>query len=89
MPYVVPVAAAAHVFDADGGVREPAIALQLKTLGIEVVRVSQKFSSNGSLHRQAECDLRRHYLDTTFTELITELSLKVEGEFTGGCADSG
>src|SRR5205807_1302579 len=30
-------------------------------------------------HRQAECDLRRHYLDTTFTELITELSLKVEG----------
>jgi hypothetical protein len=30
-------------------------------------------------HRKAECDLRRHYLDTTFTELITELSLKVEG----------
>ncbi len=30
-------------------------------------------------HRKAECDLRRLYLDTTFTELITELSLKVEG----------
>ena len=30
-------------------------------------------------HRRAECDLRRLYLDTTFTELITELSLKVEG----------
>lgn len=30
-------------------------------------------------HRKDECDLRGHYLDTTFTELITELSLKVEG----------
>ncbi len=30
-------------------------------------------------HRRAECDLRRQYLDTTFTELITELSFKVEG----------
>jgi superfamily II DNA or RNA helicase len=29
-------------------------------------------------HRQAECDLRRHYLETTFTELIAEVSLKVE-----------
>jgi FMN reductase len=56
VPYVVPVASAAHVFDADGRVREPAIALQLKTLGIEVVRVGQKFSSNGSLHRQVECE---------------------------------
>jgi FMN reductase len=56
VPYVVPVAAAAHVFEADGRVREPAIALQLKTLGIEVVRVGQKFSSDGSLHRPAECE---------------------------------
>ena len=24
-------------------------------------------------HRKAECDLRRHYLETTFTDLITEL----------------
>jgi superfamily II DNA or RNA helicase len=30
-------------------------------------------------HRRAECDLRRLYLETTFTELIAELSLKVEG----------
>lgn len=29
-------------------------------------------------HRRAECDLRRHYLETTFTDLITELSLKLE-----------
>ncbi len=30
-------------------------------------------------HRQDECDLRRQYLETTFTELISELSYKVEG----------
>jgi superfamily II DNA or RNA helicase len=30
-------------------------------------------------HRQDECELRRQYLETTFTDLITELSLKVEG----------
>lgn len=30
-------------------------------------------------HRRAECDLRRQYLDTTFTELISDLSIKVEG----------
>ncbi|HVA49581.1 MAG TPA: helicase-related protein [Pirellulales bacterium] len=31
-----------------------------------------------SEHRRAECELRRHYLETTFTELITEQSLKLE-----------
>ncbi len=30
-------------------------------------------------HRRAECDLRRQYLDTTFTDLISDLSMKVEG----------
>jgi hypothetical protein len=34
----------------------PAIALQLKTLGMEVVRVTEKFSVDGSLHREAECE---------------------------------
>lgn len=29
-------------------------------------------------HRRAECDLRRQYLETTFTDLISELSLKLE-----------
>jgi superfamily II DNA or RNA helicase len=29
-------------------------------------------------HRRDECELRRHYLETTFTDLITELSLKLE-----------
>ena len=30
-------------------------------------------------HRREECDLRRQYLDTTFAELISDLSIKVEG----------
>ena len=40
VPYVVPIAAAARVFDADGTIREESVALQLKTLGQEVVRVA-------------------------------------------------
>jgi len=55
VPYVVPVASAARVFDADGRIQEPAVALQLTTLGEEVVRVAQKFASDDSLHRQTEC----------------------------------
>jgi FMN reductase len=55
VPYVVPVAAAARVFDADGRIQEQPVALQLKTLGEEVVRVAEKFASNASLHRQTEC----------------------------------
>jgi len=55
VPYVVPVAGASRVFDADGGVREQAVALQLKTLGEEAVRVAQKFASDDSLHRETEC----------------------------------
>ena len=57
VPFVVPVAAAPPVFDADGGVSEPAVALQLKTLGEEVVRVAGKFASDLSLHRPTECAL--------------------------------
>ncbi len=55
VPYVVPVAGASRVFDADGRIREPAVALQLKTLGEEAVRVARKFASDDSLHREAEC----------------------------------
>ena len=35
VPYVVPVAGAARVFDADGDIQDQAVALQLKTLGGE------------------------------------------------------
>jgi FMN reductase len=55
VPYVVPVASAARVFDPDGQVQEPGVELQLRTLGEEVVRVAEKFASDDSLHRGAEC----------------------------------
>ena len=55
VPYVVPVAAAARVFDSEGRILDQAVELQLKMLGGEVVRVAERFASDGSLHRQAEC----------------------------------
>jgi FMN reductase len=55
VPYVVPVAAAARVFDPAGRVQDQAVELQLKTLGKEVVRVAERFVADNSLHRQAEC----------------------------------
>ena len=55
VPYVVPVAAAARVFDREGRIHDQAIELQLKTLGGEVVRVAERFASDRSVHRQAEC----------------------------------
>ena len=56
VPYVVPVAAAARVFDPDGQVQDEAIELQLKQLGAEVVRVAQRFAADPALHRMSECD---------------------------------
>jgi FMN reductase len=55
VPYVVPIASAARVFDADGSVRDPGVHHQLLALGEEVVRVAGRFSADGSLHRQVEC----------------------------------
>ena len=55
VPYVVPVAAAARVFDREGRIHDQAVELQLKTLGGEVVRVAERFSSDRDVHRQAEC----------------------------------
>jgi hypothetical protein len=56
VPYVVPVAAAARVFDEDGRVHDAVVAEQLKALGGEVVRVAKRFAVDGSLHRAGECD---------------------------------
>ena len=56
VPYVVPVASAARVFDSEGRIRDQAIELQLKTLGSEVVRVAERFAADETVHRQAECD---------------------------------
>jgi FMN reductase len=55
VPYVVPVAAAARVFDRAGRIQDQAVELQLETLGGEVVRVAERFRADASLHRQAEC----------------------------------
>src|SRR6478672_4109370 len=56
VPYVVPVAAAARVFDEHGRVQDPVVEQQLITLGGEVVRVSERFAGDGSVHRASECD---------------------------------
>jgi FMN reductase len=55
VPYVVPVASAARVFDAEGRVHDPGVEQQLETLGSEVVRVAGRFAADVALHRHAEC----------------------------------
>jgi FMN reductase len=56
VPYVVPVAAAARVFDQDGKVQDAAVEAQLLTLGGEVVRVAKRFAADSTIHRVGECD---------------------------------
>jgi FMN reductase len=56
VPYVVPVASAARVFDPDGRIHDEGVELQLRRLGSEVVRVAGRFATDVSLHRQSECD---------------------------------
>jgi len=56
VPYVVPIASAARVFDPAGAVRDEGIETQLLTLGSEVVRVAGRFAADSSLHRGAECE---------------------------------
>jgi FMN reductase len=55
VPYVVPVATAARVFDPDGEVRDHAVEQQLVMLGGEVARVARRFAADEKLHRQQEC----------------------------------
>jgi FMN reductase len=56
VPYVVPVPAAARVFDQAGRVQDAMIEQQLKALGAEVVRVAERFAADPALHRASECD---------------------------------
>ena len=56
VPYVVPVASAARVFDRDGRILDAVVEQQLRTLGGEVVRVAHRFTADDSLHRASECD---------------------------------
>ena len=55
VPYVVPVASAARVFDSDGRIQDEAVEAQLMTLGGEVVRVAHRFAADRLLHRASEC----------------------------------
>jgi FMN reductase len=55
VPYVVPVAGAARVFDERGKIHDQVIQTQLEMLGGEVVRVAGRFASDESVHRASEC----------------------------------
>ena len=46
VPYVVPVASAARVFDLEGRIHDEGIEEQLKMLGSEVVRVAERFAAD-------------------------------------------
>jgi hypothetical protein len=51
VPYVVPTAAAARVFDPSGQVRDNGVETQLRPLGREVVRVAERFTADSSVQR--------------------------------------
>jgi FMN reductase len=55
VPYVVPIASAARVFEDDGRIRDGSVERQLAMLGGEVVRVGARLAADVSLHRAAEC----------------------------------
>jgi FMN reductase len=55
VPYVVPVAAAARVFDRAGQIQDQVVELQLKTLGGEVVRVAERFVTHEAPDHAIEC----------------------------------
>jgi FMN reductase len=55
VPYVVPVASAARVFEPSGRIRDGSVEAQLATLGGEVVRVAKRFATDSSIHRGNEC----------------------------------
>jgi FMN reductase len=55
VPYVVPVATAWRVFEANGQIQDESVEVQLETLGREVVRVTNRFVADSSLQREDEC----------------------------------
>ena len=55
VPYVVPVASAARVFEASGAINDESVGTQLSMLGAEVVRVAELFAQDRSVHREHEC----------------------------------
>jgi FMN reductase len=55
VPYVVPVASAARVFDLEGRIHDEGIEQQLKMLGSEVVRVAERFAADDPADHATEC----------------------------------
>jgi len=55
VPYVVPVASAARVFDLEGRIHDEQIEEQLKMLGSEVVRVAERFAADEPADHPHEC----------------------------------
>jgi len=55
VPYVVPVATAARVFDEQSRIRDESVERQLFMLGREVVRVAERFAQDERTHRADEC----------------------------------
>jgi FMN reductase len=55
VPYVVPVASAARVFEPSGRIKDASVEAQMSTLGAEVVRVAERFATDRSVHREHEC----------------------------------
>jgi FMN reductase len=55
VPYVVPVATAARVFDEQSRIRDESVERQLFMLGREVVRVAERFARDERTHRADEC----------------------------------
>ena len=56
VPYVVPIASVARVFDPAGSIRDEGVEAQLRLLGSEVVRVAGRFAADCSVHRASECE---------------------------------
>jgi FMN reductase len=56
VPFVVPVPGATAAFGDSGAVQDEALAAQLRALGGEVVRASERFTQDPTLHREEECE---------------------------------
>ncbi len=54
VPLVIPVARASQAFARDGTITDPAVAEQLRSLGVEVVRAARQLADRGS------CDYAQH-----------------------------
>jgi FMN reductase len=56
VPYVIPVASAFRVFDSEGQITDEGVEVQLRTLGLEVVRVATRFANDTTVQRARACE---------------------------------